>query len=82
MGGSRVLRDYGPRLSVLTFQRITPEFAYQSLPKPASSYDLLKAAALIWAHGMRFQSSISLPCNELHLVHKMPLWMREARPGT
>jgi hypothetical protein len=32
------------------FQRTTLEFAYQSAPKPASGYDLLKAVALIWAH--------------------------------
>ena len=77
-----MVREFGPRLSVLMFQRITPEFAYQFVPTPASGYDLLKAAALIRAHGMRFQSSISLPYKEFHLAHEMPLQMREARPGT
>jgi hypothetical protein len=41
VGGSRVLTEFGPRLSALMFQRITPEFAYQTVPKPASADDLL-----------------------------------------
>ena len=34
----------------LDVSRITPEFEYPSVPKPASADDLLQAAALIWAH--------------------------------
>jgi len=45
---------------------------------PNSADDLLQADALIRAHGMRFQSSISLTCKELRLapevLFSIPLW--------
>jgi hypothetical protein len=44
-----VYREFDPRLSVSTFQHITPEFTYPSMPEPASADDLLQADALIWA---------------------------------
>jgi hypothetical protein len=40
-GRIEVFREFGPRLPILMFQRITPEFAYQSVPKPTSADDLL-----------------------------------------
>jgi hypothetical protein len=49
------------------------ESAYRFLPRAAFGYDLLKAAALIWAQRMRLQSSISLLYKEFHLAHQMPL---------
>src|SRR5208337_5499023 len=42
-------------------------------PDPASGYDLLKAAALMWAHAMRFEWSISLAYKKFHLAPKMLL---------
>ena len=56
----RASGNIGPRLSVLMFQCITPEFAYPSVPKPASADDLLQADALIWAQRYPIQSSKSL----------------------
>ena len=77
-----MFREFGPRLSVLMFHASHPNLRISLCPNLHLADDLLQAAALIWAHGMRFQSSISLPYNEFHLAHKMPLQMREARPGT
>ena len=45
----------------------------QSVPKPASGCDLLKAAALMWANATRFQWPISFAYKEFHLAPEMPL---------
>jgi len=51
--------------------------AHESVPNSAD--DLLQADALIRAHGMRSQSSISLFCKELRLAPEVlfliPLWL-------
>ena len=60
-------------LCCFEFETRHNEVAYQSVPKPASGYDLLKAAALMRAHSIRIQSSIYLAYKKLHLVSKMLL---------
>jgi len=62
----------------LTFDLFLDTNLCMSVPKPESADDLLQADALIRAHGMCFQSSISLICKELRLapevLFSIPLW--------
>ncbi len=64
---------HGCRPLLLGLRHTRNEFAYQSEPRPCICFDLLKAAALIWAHAMRFQSSISFAYKKFHLALEMLL---------
>ena len=64
---------HGCRPLMFRLRHMRNEFAYQSVPRPASGYDLLKAAALMWAQAMRFQWSISLAYKKFHLAPEMLL---------
>ena len=69
----------------LSFNALTHELACQSVPRLASGDDLLKAAALMWAHAMRFQWSISFAYKKFHLAPEMllsnALWQPLTHPS-
>lgn len=69
MEGAQGILSPAVRLYV---SRITPEFAYLSVPKLASADDRLQAAALIWAPRNAI-STVHVPCLE-----RLPLGPRNA----
>ena len=71
MEGAQGILSPAVRLYV---SRITPEFAYLSVPKLASADDRLQAAALIWApRNADFNGPCPVPFkNDFHLAHEMP----------